>query len=336
MSPRCERGDLVRVLVDADDVHAEVGQARARDEAHVAGADHADVHALSSALHDAAGGRCPGATPRSSSSPSARGDAGPEPEDALGLLHGGVRDGTSPGWSGWRSSRARLPVAASTAATSSASVTGCAPPRLTMSKPSPALERRLDAVGDVVDVRVVAPRAAVAVEGDRLVRLEAADEPRDRHLRALPRAVHGEEPQAHCRQAVEVVGVEDLQLARALGRRVGGDRPVDRVLLGERQLRVDPVDRRRRGEDEARLSVRDGRLEQVQRRDAVDLLVEDRLGRARAARPPAPRGGATASNRSSAKRRKTSAAVADVALDQAVARVGAGARATLPRLTRGS
>ena len=69
-----------------------------------------------------------------------------------------------------------------------------------MSKPIAALERRLDAVDDVVDVGVVAPRLAVAVEGDRLVRLEAADEARDRHLGPLARAVDREEPQAHGRR----------------------------------------------------------------------------------------------------------------------------------------
>ena len=199
-------------------------------------------------------------------------------------------------------------------------MTGCAPPRLTISKPSAALERGLDAVDDVVDVGVVAPRAAVAVEGDRLVRLEAADEPGDRHLRPLPRAVDGEEAQADGRQAVEVVRSEDVQLAGPLGRGVGRDRPVDRVLLGERQLRVDAVDRRGGGEDEARLAVGDRRLEQAQRGDAVDLLVEDRL------RERGPHAGARRQVDDGVEvllgeQAEDERPVADVALDEAVARV---------------
>jgi hypothetical protein len=42
-----QRLDLLRVLVDAGHVMAEVGEARARDEADIAGADHGDAHALS-------------------------------------------------------------------------------------------------------------------------------------------------------------------------------------------------------------------------------------------------------------------------------------------------
>src|SRR6185295_19635938 len=39
-----ERRDLVRVLVDADDVMPEVGKARPADEADIAGADDCDAH----------------------------------------------------------------------------------------------------------------------------------------------------------------------------------------------------------------------------------------------------------------------------------------------------
>src|SRR5262249_6235797 len=43
--PALEGGDLVRVLVDADDVHAEVREAGARHQPDVSRPDHADVHA---------------------------------------------------------------------------------------------------------------------------------------------------------------------------------------------------------------------------------------------------------------------------------------------------
>ena len=39
-----ERRDLVGVLVDADDVMAEIGKAGAGNEADIAGADHRDAH----------------------------------------------------------------------------------------------------------------------------------------------------------------------------------------------------------------------------------------------------------------------------------------------------
>ncbi len=45
--PRVEAVDLARILVDAADLVAEIGKARARDEPHIAGADHRDAHAVS-------------------------------------------------------------------------------------------------------------------------------------------------------------------------------------------------------------------------------------------------------------------------------------------------
>ena len=52
-------------------------------------------------------------------------------------------------------------------------VTGCAPPRFTISKPRSGPSAVSSAVDDVVDVGVVAARAAVAVEGDGLARSSA-------------------------------------------------------------------------------------------------------------------------------------------------------------------
>src|SRR5207245_1484652 len=42
-----KRRDLVRVLVDADDVMTEIGKAGPGDEADIAGADHGDAHGRS-------------------------------------------------------------------------------------------------------------------------------------------------------------------------------------------------------------------------------------------------------------------------------------------------
>ena len=45
--PLLSSGDLRLVLVDAGDVHAEIGEAGSRDQPHVSGADHANVHSES-------------------------------------------------------------------------------------------------------------------------------------------------------------------------------------------------------------------------------------------------------------------------------------------------
>src|SRR5262249_41514185 len=48
-APRLEGGDLVLVLVHADDVVAEIGKHRPRDEPHISGADDANVHEITDA-----------------------------------------------------------------------------------------------------------------------------------------------------------------------------------------------------------------------------------------------------------------------------------------------
>ena len=83
------------------------------------------------------------------------------------------------------------------------------------------VERANDAVDDVVDVGVVAPGRAGAVERHRLAARQQVGELGDRHLGPLRRAVDGEEAQAGRAQAVEVVVVEAEQLAGPLGRGVG-------------------------------------------------------------------------------------------------------------------
>ena len=113
------------------------------------------------------------------------------------------------------------------------------------------LQRRLDPVGDVVDVGVVATRAAVAEEGDGLVRLEAPEELGDREVGRLPGAEDGEEAEARG----EAGGADGGPRRRAARRRVWSRRRARwggrRVGLGEGQLGVDavhPGTRRRRSE----------------------------------------------------------------------------------------
>src|SRR5439155_1289944 len=84
------------------------------------------------------------------------------------------------------------------------------------------------AVDDVVDPRVVARGAPVAVELDGLAR---EDEPRelvDREIGPLARTVDREEAQARDVEPIEVVRREEPELARALRRRVGRQRPQGR------------------------------------------------------------------------------------------------------------
>ena len=121
----------------------------------------------------------------------------------------------------------------------------------------------------------------------------------------------------------------------ALGGRVGRDRPLDGVLLGEGELGVDAVDRGGGGEDEPRPAVRDGRLQQVERPDAVDLLVEDRLGQRRPHAGPGREvhDGVEALLREEPEDERP---VADVALDQPVVRVADGRGRRCARLTAGS
>ena len=116
----------------------EVGEAGPRHEPDVARPDHADVH---SRLPDARRRRrrqllrLP-PMPRDGP-PQAFGqrDAGAETEQALGLFDRRHRSpGRPPAGRAAGPARAVLPVASSIPRTSSARVTGCAPPRLTISK----------------------------------------------------------------------------------------------------------------------------------------------------------------------------------------------------------
>src|SRR5205085_8072363 len=95
-----------------------------------------------------------------------------------------------------------------------------------------------DAVEDVVDPRVVARRAAVAEELDRLAREEVARELVDREVGPLARAVDREEAQARDVERVEVVRREELQLARPLRRRVRRQRAQAGIGLLEGRLAV--------------------------------------------------------------------------------------------------
>ena len=145
-----------------------------------------------------------------------------------------------------------------------------------------------DAVDDVLDVGVVPARGAVAVHRDRLIRQELPGELVDRQVRSLARAVDGEEAEAVDRDVVEVVERVRQQLAGPLRRRVGGDGPADRIVLGEGDLVVVAVDGRGGAVDE-RVDVQLlGDLEHRLRAANVGLLVGHRRLDRRA--HPGPRG----------------------------------------------
>src|SRR5215213_5125922 len=112
------------------------------------------------------------------------------------------------------------------------------------------INRGAHARDDVVYVGVVAPRRAVAEDGDGAARVNQFGELVNRQVGPLARAVDREEAQAHAPHAVEVrVGVAQ-KLARRLRHRVGRDGLADRVLFAERYFRVDAVNGRGRAEDE--------------------------------------------------------------------------------------
>jgi hypothetical protein len=139
------------------------------------------------------------------------------------------------------------------------------------------VERLEDAVDDVVDVRVIAPRRAVAVERDRLPAVDEVDELVDRHLGALPRPVDREEAQAGGRDPVQVVVRVRQQLAGALGGRVRRDGAVDVLVLAERDLLVLPVHARGAGKEEPRRRTLPQLLEQDQRPAHVHVGVVQRI-----------------------------------------------------------
>src|SRR5918912_393764 len=127
------------------------------------------------------------------------------------------------------------------------------------------VHRRAHARDDVVNVGVVAPRRAVAEDGDGTARGDEARELVYGEVWALARAVDGEEAQGYAPQAPEVrVGVAE-QLARGLRRRVRADRPVDGVVLRERDFLVLAVDGRGRAEDELPHPVLARQLQKVER-----------------------------------------------------------------------
>src|SRR5207253_4872745 len=129
---RLEGRDLRFVLVDADDRHPEVREARPGHEADVAGADDADVHATG-LLATSLVCRRNHSTDRAR--PSVSGTRARNPRSRSAFSTEAYVTGTSPACEGCRERRAVFPVAFSIATTRSDSVTGCAPPRLTISKP---------------------------------------------------------------------------------------------------------------------------------------------------------------------------------------------------------
>src|ERR1043165_185179 len=144
------------------------------------------------------------------------------------------------------------------------------------------VDGRAHARDDVVNEGVVAPRRAVAEDGERAALADEARELVDGEVGALARAVDREEAEADRAQAPEVrVGVAE-QLARRLRRRVRADGPAHGVVLGKRNLLVLAVDGGRRAEDELADIVRARKLKQVERAPDVRLGVEQRFDERRA------------------------------------------------------
>ena len=98
---------------------------------------------------------------------------------------------------------------------------------------NPEIMCRLDGPEDVLDVRIVPARGAVAELRDLEPLVDESGELVDRHLGALARAVDREEAQAGGDDGVEVAVVRAEQLARALGGGVGRGRTHGRVVLVE-------------------------------------------------------------------------------------------------------
>ena len=143
------------------------------------------------------------------------------------------------------------------------------------------VDGRHHAVDDVVDECIVAAAAAVAEQRNRLARGDRPPELVDGQIRPLARAVDREEAQAGDVEPVKMMGGEQQELARALGRRVGRQRLEAGIGLLERRLTVEPIDRRRRREDEPRAAGGARGVDDPLGADQVHVGVARRLGQRR-------------------------------------------------------
>ena len=142
------------------------------------------------------------------------------------------------------------------------------------------VDRGAEAGHDVADVGVVAARRAVAEDRDRLAGEHQLRELVDGEIGALPRAVHGEEPQRDEPDPVQVRVDVPEQLAADLGAGVRADGQ-HVIVFGPRHARVHAVDAARRAEHELADAARARQLQQVLRAADVDLLVAHRVGNRR-------------------------------------------------------
>ena len=139
------------------------------------------------------------------------------------------------------------------------------------------VERAEHAGDDVVDEGEVAPHPAVVEHLDRAAGQHRAREQQRRHVRAAPRAVHGEEAQAGRAQAVQVrVGVRH-QFVRGLGRGVQRARLVDALVFGERRRRRIAIHRRRTRIHQVLHAAMPAQFEHVDEADQVAVDVGVRI-----------------------------------------------------------
>ena len=97
---------------------------------------------------------------------------------------------------------------------------------------------------DVVDIGEIAPHLAVVEQPDRFAGVDRGGENPHRHVRAAPRTVDGEKPQARGRQIEQMrIGMRH-QLVRFLRGAVQAERMIDIVGGAERHFGVGAVDRR--------------------------------------------------------------------------------------------
>ena len=136
---------------------------------------------------------------------------------------------------------------------------------------SPPPQRQSHRPRHVGHMGQVAALGAVAVDDDRLARLDPAAEVLHGKVGTLSRSPNREEPQGEEAQAVEP-GVEAAPLlAVELGQSVGAAR-VGWVILAGRQGRVRAIDAGRRGEDEGRDRHAAAEIQQADRAEDVGEL----------------------------------------------------------------
>ena len=146
------------------------------------------------------------------------------------------------------------------------------------------IEHADHAFDDVVHIGEVTLHLAVVEHVDRPAFERGLGEQEQRHVRAPPGAIHGEEAQARGRQAEQVAVGVGHQLVGFLGGGVHADGVVHRIVLGERHLGVAAVDAGAAGVGQVRHLVVAAAFQDVHEADdvAVDIgmRVFDRVAHA--------------------------------------------------------